>query len=123
MTRGEVNSRLEAMLNVVVYDSAGTANQFAALIDTGFGGFLTLPVSAIRSFQLRSLGRQRGTLADGSFTYFDVFAGSVEWNGEMRSVEIHAADAEPLIGMKLLEGHTVKIDVRQGGTVEIGFEG
>jgi clan AA aspartic protease len=119
MIAGEVNSRLEAILDVVVHDASGVGNEFPAILDTGFGGFLTLPSSAIRTFELRSLGRQRGILADGTRAFFDVFSGSVEWDGRKRAVEIHAADAEPLVGMKLLDGYQLKINVRQGGRVEI----
>ena len=119
MITGLVNSRLEAVLHLEVFDKAGVANRVSAIVDTGFGGFLTLPVSAIRSFELRSLGRHPGMLADGSRVFFDVYAGEVLWNGQRQRVEIHSADAEPLLGMALLNGHELKIDVRTGGSVEI----
>jgi hypothetical protein len=33
--------------------------------------------------------------------------------------EIEAADTEPLVGMSLLDGHTLRIDVMSGGVVAI----
>lgn len=119
MIKGQVNSRLEAILTLEVHDAAGIGNNIQAIVDTGFGGFLTLPTSAIRSFELSSLGRQRGILADGTSVFFDLYAGSVQWNGKKRSVEIHAADAEPLAGMALLAGHQLTIHVKDGGRVEV----
>ena len=119
MMTGNVNSRLEAVLELDVYDASGVATRVSAIVDTGFGGFLTLPASAIRSFELRSLGRQRGMLADGSRVFFDLYAGDIHWNGQKQQVEIHAADADPLLGMALLNGHELRIDVREGGSVQV----
>jgi clan AA aspartic protease len=119
MISGAVNSRLEAIVRLVVFDAAGGANELPAIIDTGFSGSLTMATSAIRSFGLAPLGRQRGILADGKRVLFDVFAGNIEWDGRRRHVEVQAADTEPLVGMALLDGQQLKIEVTDGGTIEI----
>jgi hypothetical protein len=43
----------------------------------------------------------------------------VIWDGQPRTVEVEAADTEPLVGMSLLEHHALRIDVLNGGIVSI----
>ena len=43
--------------------------------------------------------------------------GLILWNGRPRSVEIVETDSEPLLGMELLRGNRVTIEVREGGAV------
>jgi predicted aspartyl protease len=62
---------------------------------------LTLPQSLIDSLRLPWLCRQQGMLADGSLHTFDVCSGTIEWEGNERTIEIEAAEIEPLLGMSL----------------------
>jgi clan AA aspartic protease len=87
--------------------------------DTGFTGFLTLPAVLIAALGLPWLCRQPGILADGSVDVFDVYTATVLWDGQSRTVEVEAADAEPLVGMSLLDYHSLRIDVLAGGVVTI----
>jgi hypothetical protein len=48
------------------------------------------------------LGREQGTLADGSVDLFDVYRATVIWDGQPRLVEVEAADVDALVGMALL---------------------
>lgn len=48
-----------------------------------------------------------------------VIAASVDWSGSERGVAVHEADSVSLVGMALLDGHALNIDVRQGGRVLI----
>jgi hypothetical protein len=43
----------------------------------------------------------------------------VEWNGGWRPVLVSAVGDEPLVGMRLLAGHELRIAVVPGGVVEI----
>jgi clan AA aspartic protease len=88
-----------------------------AVIDTGFNGFLTLPPALIATLGLPWLCRQQGQLADGSFHVFDVYVATVDWDGQQRSVEVESADADPLLGMALMEDFELRIEVRSGGAV------
>lgn len=65
------------------------------------------------------LGREQGTLADGSVDLFDVYRATVIWDGQPRPVEVEAASADALVGMALLERHSLQIDVVSAGTVTI----
>ena len=104
---------------LVVVGTRLRQRQVEAVIDTGFTGYLTLPPSIIAALQLTWLGREQGILADGSVDFFDVYRAAVIWNGQPRAVEIEAVNAEPLVGMTLLERHSLRIDVMRGGTVTI----
>ena len=116
---GTVNSALEAMIRIVVDDSDGRAHDVDALIDTGFNGFLTLPSKHVAAMALPWLFRQQAQLADGSIEVFDVHEATVVWDDSPRMVEIEAVDAVPLIGMSLLQGHSLHVDIIENGRVRI----
>lgn len=61
----------------------------------------------------------RGTLADGSLCLFDVCEAKVLWNGKVRQILVAEADPDPLVGMRLLRGHELKMQVRSRGKVTI----
>ena len=44
---------------------------------------------------------------------------TVDWDGQSRNVEVEAADAQPLIGMALMQGSELRVQVRPGGSVTI----
>jgi clan AA aspartic protease len=89
------------------------------VVDTGFNGYLTLPPALIGVLGLPWLCRQQGQLADGSLLPFDVYVATVDWHGQPRAVEVEAADAQPLLGMALLQGSELRIQVMPGGAVTI----
>ena len=119
MMTGAVNPELEALLQLTVRDAGGQPRSVPAVIDTGFNGFLTLPPTLIATLGLPWLCRQEGQLADGSVQAFDVYVATVDWDGQPRSVEVDAAEAQPLIGMGLMQGSELRIQVRPGGSVTI----
>jgi predicted aspartyl protease len=58
-------------------------------------------------------------LADGSVRQFDIFAAEVAWGGAWRAVLVSAVGSESLLGMRLMAGHKVVVEVVPGGSVEI----
>jgi hypothetical protein len=48
-----------------------------------------------------------------------VYRGLVIWDGELRRIDINESDTEPLVGMGLLYGYRMQLDVIEGGTVTI----
>ena len=60
-------------------------------------------------------------LADGSECVFDVFLAEVNWFGVLRRVTVDEADISPMIGMKLLQGCEMRIEVIRGGLLTIGI--
>jgi len=116
---GTVTPTLDATLPLLVYNVTGQAQPVEALVDTGFNGHLTLPVALIAALRLTWVNRHRARLADGRVVFVDVYAAVVDWDGQPRSVVVEAADGEPLLGMKLLRGHVLTIEVVGGGAVTI----
>jgi clan AA aspartic protease len=119
MMTGTVNPDLEPLLRLTVRNAAGQPHDMEAVVDTGFNGFLTLPPGLIAALGLPWLCRQQGQLADGTFQAFDVYVATVDWHGQPRSVEVEAVDAQPLLGMALMQGSDLRIEVVPGGSVTI----
>jgi hypothetical protein len=49
----------------------------------------------------------------------NVFEASIIWDGQIRPIEINESEADPLIGMGLLEGYELNIQGLVGGEVSI----
>ena len=119
MITGAVNARHEATIRLAVHHVSGQEQEVEAILDTGFSGSLTLPPAIISALGL--LWRTRGTviLANGSEDQFDIYAAVIRWDGTPRHILVEAADTDPLVGMALLTGYDVHIQVAEGGTVTI----
>jgi clan AA aspartic protease len=119
MIIGAVNADREAIIHLVVRGPDGQEQEVEAVIDTGFTGFLTLSPSLIAFLGLEWRGQAHAILDDGSVQAFDVYAATVIWDGQPRTVEVDAADTDPLIGMGLIYRYDLRIHVVEGGTVTI----
>ena len=119
MIEGVVNTALEAVVSLTVQGPSGQSREVEAVIDTGFNDFLTLP-SAL-AVELGLAYRNRGQMipADGSEVTFDIYRASLLWDRESRHVYVYAADATPLVGMRMLNHHNLNVDVEDGGRVVI----
>ncbi len=118
MIRGTVRNR-EALIELEVSDPGQPVAKLEAVIDTGYNGYLTLPYDLVTALQLPFAGHRRGTLADGSVTRLDVYLASVVWHGQQKDVLISQAAGTPLVGMSLLAGSRLTMDVSDGGEVTI----
>jgi clan AA aspartic protease len=119
MILGNVNANREAIIQLAVLGENKQKQAIRAVIDTGYTGFLTLPSSVITNLGLTWYMQQEGILGDGSLCMFNVYEASVIWDGQIRSVEINESEADPLVGMGLLEGFELKIQGVAGGLVTI----
>lgn len=118
MIDGRIRDR-EANIRLKVHGLSQPPVEIEAVIDTGFNGYLTLPSQSVSALRLPFAGHRRATLADGSVTRLDVYLASVIWHGEPKEVLISEAETTPLIGMALLEGCRLTMDVIDGGAVTI----
>jgi clan AA aspartic protease len=91
--------------------------EIECVVDTGFEGFLTLPLATIAEFALPYAGRIDANLADSSNVSTEVYWGTVLWNGAVREIAVLGLGHRPLIGTALLEGHHLSIDFCDGGDV------
>ena len=119
MIEGAVNAAYEAVITLPLRGPAGQTQEIDAVIDTGFNGALTLPPALVSALRLPWVGHSRATLGDGSEVAFDVWGVTVLWDGETRFVEADEADTTPLVGMALLEAHSLYVEVADGGPVVI----
>jgi clan AA aspartic protease len=119
MMLGNVNARREAIIQLAVLGENNQRQGIKAVIDTGYTGFLTLPSAIIAKLGLIWFMQEEGTLGDGSMCMFNVFEASIIWDGQIRLIEINESEADPLIGMGLLEGYELNIQGFSGGTVTI----
>ena len=118
MITGAVKSD-EARIRLKVRGRRGREQEVEAVIDSGYTGALTLPPALITTLGLRWRSVDRATLADGSTCVFQVYVGKLAWDGKVRTILVAEADADPLVGMRLLRGHELKMQVRARGKVTI----
>ncbi len=118
MIAGTVTPSREAFIRFVVRGPAGEQD-IEAVVDTGFNRFLTLPPPTVSALDLAPRGTSTATLADGREQSFDVYEVVVLWDGRPRRISIEEADTIPLVGMGLLHGYKLQMEVRSGGRVLI----
>ena len=119
MIEAVVNAALQAVVSLTVQGPSRQSREIEAVVDTGFNDFLTLPSALAAELGLAYRNRGQMILADGSEATFDIYRAALPWDGESRHVYADAADATPLVGMRLLDRHDLSIQVRDGGRVAI----
>ena len=119
MIQGAVNAAFEAIVTLAIQGPSGQAREIEAVIDSGFTGFLTVTPALVTELGLDFRNNGRATLADGSEVTFASYGVSVLWDGRRRYVDAEAADTTPLVGMRLLNHHSLHMDVEDGGRVVI----
>ena len=82
------------------------------ILDTGFDGFLCLPIPLALTLGLELIDVIRTELADGTVVEDDlVFTGQAEWDGTMMTIDILLTrSADVLIGTAFLKGYVVQLD-------------
>ena len=119
MIIGFVNVYRDAIVRLQIDGLQGQTQQIETVVDTGFTGALTLPLSVIQSLGLPFRRSGRTSLSDGSESLFDIYEATVDWDGQPRRVSVDSAETDPLLGMSLLEGYELRVPVRTGGGVFI----
>ena len=119
MIRGRVNSRLEALVPLEIMGRDGWFQTVAAVVDTGFDDFLTLPPEVTRFSGLEPRASIDITLAGGTQERWNTWIGQVLWHDKPRTVRILEAPGTPLLGMSLLQDSQLTVQVRDGGDVLI----
>ena len=119
MIRGSVSQDLEALITVDVEDGNGTSHPLEVILDTGFTGYLVLPQDVIRQLRQAYSGRRSVILASGEQSAVDAYAAIVSWHGRRRDVIVLESSGESLLGMSLLSGSRVTLNVQASGSVLI----
>lgn len=119
MISGQVNAYREAIVRLPVRSPRGREQAIEAVVDTGFNGYLTLPPDVIAGLGLPFRRNGRAVLGDGSAVTFDIHEAILLWDGRLRRIPVDAADTEPLLGMGLLYGYELNVQVIEGGSAVI----
>ncbi len=109
MIIGSVNQRREAVIRLRVRGLTGVTIDVDCVIDTGFTASLTLSKAMVSQLGLVRQSGGSALLADGSTRPFDVFTADIEWDGSWQPVVVSCVGDEPLVGMRLLSGYTLRI--------------
>jgi len=117
--QGQVSARREAVISVRVLAHDGRPADFEAIIDTGFSGFLTLPTDRIEELQLPFVETRTYALGDQRAVPFFLHLATIAWDTQERPLLVLATNGQPLVGMSLLHGHRLFMDVVDGGAVLI----
>jgi clan AA aspartic protease len=119
MITGIVNLDFEPIIPLSICGSDGKVYTQDAIVDTGFNGWLSLPPDLIAQLDLKWKRRGRAILGDGSECVFNVYEAVLVWDGNFLTIPIDEADSEPLVGMSLMEGYQLMVQVFEGGPVEL----
>jgi clan AA aspartic protease len=119
MINGSVNSDLEEIVRLTIRGTGGQRKRISAVIDPGFNGAITLPLEAILELGLPWVDTTTVSLGDGRTTECDLYAGTIIWNRRSVVVFVEEANTTPLVGMELLQGYELKMNVERDGQVTI----
>ena len=110
---------LEAVVPVPVLNRNGQFQTVEFVVDTGFDGFLALPATVIQRLGLERYGSTRVTFANGQQELCNTWHCRILWHDQPRDIVIFESRGEILLGMALLEGSQLNIQVRTDGAVVI----
>ena len=119
MIQGMVNAAYEAVVSLPLQDPEGRTRDIEAVVDTGYSGFLTLPPELVDELGLPFAYMGQAFLANDAEVDFDVHYVTVLWDSQLRDIEADATGSTPLVGMLLLDKHSLTIEVESGGRVAI----
>ncbi len=120
MMQGQVNNKYQAVISLTMYTPNGSEITFAdVLIDTGSDAEVVASASAIQLLGLYYLEPTDLRQVDDEVVTVASFIGEVSWNGSRKEVKVICTGESLLIGMGLLRGHQMNMDIRPGGLVQI----
>lgn len=106
MIRGVIDEHYEARV-VLQIQHGSEIRSISFLIDTGFNGYLALPMSVVSEMGIPLVNVQVGKTADGRMDYVDTVDVRVQWDGRFQLVRAQVLE-EPMIGTRLLRGHFIR---------------
>lgn len=88
------------------------AEQISVVVDTGFNGQLTLPLTVLEEAGFNFLMKSEAELADGSIVESTYYTGKINWFGKTVTVNAIATGSEDgLLGTQMLHGLKLFMDL------------
>lgn len=119
MIRGQVNASRQAVIPLQLFGPDRQSETVEAVVDTGFDGSLTLSPELVTRLQLPFGMTRSYAMGDGRTVEIDVHRTTILWDGRERDVEAVVTTGGVLVGMSLLLGFHLFVDVTDGGEVRI----
>jgi len=119
MIEGFVSANREAVVIVSLRGPEGRTREVNAVIDTGYSGSLTLPPRLVTELALPYVFSSKAILADDTEVGFRLHRVTAHRGGKLRHSEADAVGSTPLVGMALLDSHSLYVEVEDGGRVVI----
>lgn len=108
---------LQARMSIILRLKERSDVEIECVVDTGFEGFLTLPLRVIAELSLPYAGQIDANLADSSNVSTEVYWVTVLWSEIEREIAVLGMGHRPLIGTALLEDYHLSIDFCDGGVI------
>src|SRR5262249_4872007 len=105
LIEGVVAANRKGVVSLVVGPFTGKPEAVDLVVDTGFSGWLALPIQKIRRLRLQHVGSRNIGLASGETKPADVYLGRVFWDGADAVVEILATHGPSLVGVSMFYGY------------------
>ena len=89
------------------------------MLDTGFNGYLTLPVNAVAAITLPLFSTITTILADGTHSLIPTHVATIDWHSQELLVPVLAMGPKPLLGMSLLDECRLVSEFSEDGLIEL----
>jgi clan AA aspartic protease len=111
--------RLHALIPVSFRFSDKPDITIEYVVDTGYTGYLTMPVAAVVVLGLPFEYDLPANLADDSEALVPVHSATIQWNGVEQTVRVLAMGKRPLLGTAMLDGNELLAQFAESGLVTI----
>jgi predicted aspartyl protease len=111
MRVGRVTAAGDAVVTAQLRGPTERTLSVAAVLDTGFSDWLTLTPQQVAQLELVPREELRFDLADGSFSICRTFECEAKWPEAWRPIVVVQVDSGPLLGMLMLKGLRLSMDV------------
>ena len=120
MIIGRVNEDYGAEIPIALPDfTTRELHHFAAMIDTGFDGYLMLPRAVVQQLGLTVTDTRELVLGDEQRHRFDVCVAVILWEDEPMPVPVVVSETQTLVGARLLAGYYLTAAMIPGGRVTL----
>ena len=119
MIVGSINDNGDPTIPIRVLDANGHVHRIVAVVDTGFNGYLSLLPHQIQELGLGAPRSIDMTVATDATFRLNSYPGIVLWHGERLPVVVVESEGTPLVGLALLWGSLLTVEITEHGAVTI----